>query len=118
MNSESPQKDILPPLGMQQPLPNATATLVLGILSIVFCFTYGVVGLVLGIIALILSNRDKNLYLANPGSYTINSYNNSNAGRVCAIIGLVLSGLALLFLVAIIIFGLTMAGMIPFFAHL
>ena len=32
------------------PVPNATTILVLGILSIVFCWTYGVVGLILGIL--------------------------------------------------------------------
>lgn len=31
-------------------LPNATAVLVLGILSLVFCWCYGFVGLVLGIL--------------------------------------------------------------------
>lgn len=38
-------------------LPNSTAVLVLGILSLVFCWCYGIVGLILGIIAVALSER-------------------------------------------------------------
>ena len=47
----------------QQPLPNATPVLVLGILSIVMCFCYGILGLILGIIALVLSASSKRLYM-------------------------------------------------------
>ena len=43
----------------KQPLPNATAVLVLGIISIVGCFCYGIVGLICGIIALILASKAK-----------------------------------------------------------
>jgi len=92
--------------GMLQSLPNATVVLVLGILSIVFCCCYGVIGLIPAIIALVLSKRDKALYQMNPGMYTESSYKNLNAGRVCAIIGLVLNILSLLyFAVIIIMFG-------------
>lgn len=88
--------------GMQQPLPNATAVLVLGIISIVGCFCYGVIGIICGIIALILSGKDKNLYRANPAMYTPGSYNNLSAGRVCAIIGLVLSLLYIVLLIVVL----------------
>ena len=37
-------------------LPNATAVLVLGILSLVFCWCYGFVGLVLGILAVAIAS--------------------------------------------------------------
>ncbi len=77
-----------------QKLPNATAVLVLGILSIVTCCCYGVVGLILGIIALVLAKKDKALYDANPQAYS--NYNNINIGRILAIIGIVLSILYLL----------------------
>ncbi|WP_205313871.1 CCC motif membrane protein [Pedobacter nanyangensis] len=91
--------------GMQMALPNATIVLVLGILSIVTCCCfYGVVGLVLGIVALILSRKDKQNYLANMSYYTLSSYKNLNAGRVCAIIGLILSGIILLLCVLFAIF--------------
>lgn len=93
--------------GMQQPLPNSTIVLILGILSIVTCCCYGVIGLILGIVALVLSKKDKSLYIASIGAYTENSYKNLNAGRVCAIIGLILNILTILFFIVIIsMFGL------------
>lgn len=90
----------------QIPLPNATAVLVLGIVSIVGCFCYGIVGLICGTIALVLYGKDKKLYALNPGAYTASSYNNLKSGRICAIIGLSLSALYILSLiVTLIIFG-------------
>ena len=86
----------------KQPLPNATAVLVLGIISIVGCFCYGIVGLGCGIIALILSAKDKRLYKENPEKWS--NYANLNAGRVCAIIGTILSGLYLLYLIIVLVF--------------
>lgn len=92
--------------GMQQALPNATAVLILGILSIATCCCYGVIGLILGIIALVLSKKDKALYNANPSFYTEGSLKNVNAGRICAIIGLVLNIIYLLiYVVLIAMFG-------------
>ncbi len=85
-------------------LPNSTAVLVLGILSIVLCFCYGIIGLILGIIALSLSSKDMQRYNSNPGQFTISSYNNLKAGRVCAIIGTVLSSLYFIIIILYIIF--------------
>ncbi len=85
-----------------RPLPNATAVLVLGILSIVTCFCYGILGLILGIIAMVLAGKDKTLYTASPETYTEASLKNLNAGRICAIIGLILSALYLIFIIAFI----------------
>ncbi len=82
-----------------QAVPNSTAVLVLGILSIVGCFCYGLVGLILGIIALVLASRGKSVYLANPTLYSEYSLKNLNAGKVCAIIGTSLSGLYLVFVI-------------------
>ena len=82
-------------------LPNATAVLVLGILSIVTCWLYGVVGLILGIIAIVLSKKDKEMYDTNPAAYEA-SYKNSKAGKICGIIGLCLSALFLLYFIVII----------------
>jgi len=96
--------------GMQQALPNATAVLVLGILSIVTCCCfYGILSLVLGIIAIVLSKKDIALYLANVGAYTESSYKNLKAGRVCAIIGLVLAGIMIISCIIFVsIFGFGM----------
>jgi hypothetical protein len=91
-------------------LPNATAVLVLGILSIVTCFLYGIPGLVMGIIALYLHKSDRELYQRDPNRYA-QSYQNSNAGKICAIIGVSLSGLFLLYIIMAL--GMAMSG--PFF---
>ena len=83
----------------QRPLPNATAVLVLGIVSIVGCFCYGIAGIVCGIIAVVLSGKDLKLYNADPTLYTPNSLSNLKSGRICAIIGLSLSAAYLIFLI-------------------
>ena len=78
-----------PPQTEKVPLPNATATLVLGILSIVIgC---GSIGLILGIIGLVISKEAKQLYDQNPDGYT--GYSNLNAGRVLCIIGIILGSI-------------------------
>jgi M penetrans paralogue family 26 len=89
------------PGGGQRPLPNATAALVLGILSIVLCWLYGIIGLGCGIIGLILANKDTKMYNANPGVYTQSSYNNAKAGKVCSIIGLALSALFVIYMIVV-----------------
>lgn len=78
-------------------LPNSTAVLVLGILSLVTCICYGIIGLILGIIALSLAGKDMQRHKTNSLLYTISSHNNLKAGRICAIIGTILSGLHFLF---------------------
>lgn len=88
---------------VQQPLPNATAVLVLGILSIAVCWCYGLFGVTMGVIALVLANKARALYTENPEQYTISSYKNMNAGRVCAIIGTVLSSLYLVFVIIYVV---------------
>ncbi len=92
--------------GIQQTLPNSTAVLVLGILSIAVCWCYGLFGLAMGIIALVLSSKAKTVYNNNPEAYTMSSLKNLNAGRVCAIIGTVLSSLY----VVVVIIWLLIAG--------
>lgn len=95
------QRDLLKPnYGAQQSLPNATASLVLGIISIVAAMCYGV-GIICGIIGWVLANKDRKLYQANPDFYSASSYGTVNAGRICSIIGVILSGLLI---VAIAVF--------------
>lgn len=97
-----------PPFGQfgggmgQQNLPNATVALVLGILSIPACCCYGL-GLVFGIIAWILAGKDIKQYNLNPGAYSLSSLKNTKAGKVCGIIGVILSALYILALVAMIV---------------
>jgi hypothetical protein len=88
----------------QMSLPNSTPVLVLGILAILSCCCYALPGLILGIIGLVLGNKDLALYKSNPGAYTESSYKNSKAGRICSIIALILSALYALLMIAFIIF--------------
>lgn len=83
----------------KRPLPYATASLVLGIVSIVLCWCYGIVGFITGLIGLILAIMDSKSYKQSPNSYTPSSINNYKAGLICSIIGTVLS---LIFLIVFI----------------
>jgi len=89
-------------------LPNATTIMVLGILSLVFCWCYGVIGLVLGILAVSLSSPQRRTYREHPDDYTEVSYRNMNVGRICGIIGICISAVILLFWV--VFFFLFTAG--------
>ncbi|MCL7764935.1 DUF4190 domain-containing protein [Polaribacter sp. Z014] len=80
----------------KQNLPNATTSLVLGILSLVTCICYGIIGLPLGIIALVLGNKAIKEYNENPENY--NSANNANAGKIMGIIGIILNAIFILFI--------------------
>ncbi|RZJ31892.1 MAG: DUF4190 domain-containing protein [Flavobacterium sp.] len=86
----------------KQKLPNATVVLVLGILSIITCICYGIVGLTMAIIALVLYHKDIKLYQANPDTYS--NYPNLSIGRVLSIIGLCLNALSLIVYVYLIAF--------------
>ncbi len=97
------------PINIQQSLPNATTVLVLGILSIVTCWCWGLVGIIMSVIALVLYNRDMASYNSNPSMYTSSSLSNLKAGRVTAIIGLILSIVSIIFYVIyIVIIGAAM----------
>ena len=69
----------------KQKLPNATAVLILGICSILTCCCWGIIGLILGIVAIILAQKDLKLYNENPELY--GGYSNLNTGKILAIIG-------------------------------
>jgi len=83
-------------INTQQNLPNSMGVLVLGILSIAMCVCCGFPGLILGIIALFLASSTMRTYNESPQSYSIASYKNLEAGKVCAIIGVSLSSLFIL----------------------
>lgn len=91
------------PQQVQPPLPNATAVLVLGILSIVICF-------ITGIIALVMAKKDMALYNANPGIYSPASLSNIKTGRICAIIGIVLQLIGILIYIIFIVFFIATIG--------
>ena len=88
----------------QQKPPNSTLILVFGILSILTCCCYGIIGLILGIVTIILAGKATKLYAENPELYT--GIQNVKTGKILAIIGIILSALYLLFtLWAISTFG-------------
>lgn len=91
----------------QRPLPNATATLILGIASIPLCCCInGIVGIIAAVVALVISGKDRKRYFNNPELFDRGSYKNLNAGRICAIIGLILGGIALISVIIAITMGL------------
>lgn len=73
----------------KQTLPNSTLILVFGILSILGCCCYGILGLIFAIIAMVLAKKATALYAEDPELYT--GYQNVKTGKILAIIGLVLS---------------------------
>jgi flagellar basal body-associated protein FliL len=77
----------------QEPLPNATVILILGILSIILCQP-------LGIAALIMGNNSLALYNRNPEQYTEGSYSTVKAGRICGIIGICLIAVWIILMIA------------------
>lgn len=96
---QSPQGDT--PVGkvIKVPVPNSQGILILGIFSLittVCCGGIGFVGIVLGIIAVVMSSNAEQIYADNPEAYTQTSYKNINAGKICGIIGIVLNGVLIL----------------------
>ncbi len=83
-------------------LPNATTALILGILSIVITlccfFMWGnFIGIVLGVSALIISQRDVRMYRESPEVFT--DYGNLKTGRITAVIGIILSVIITLYFI-------------------
>ncbi len=81
----------------QQKLPNSTLILVFGIISIVTCCCYGILGLIFGIIAMVMAKKATAVYLENPEQYT--GYQNVKTGKILAIIGIILSSLYLIYVI-------------------
>jgi F0F1-type ATP synthase membrane subunit c/vacuolar-type H+-ATPase subunit K len=88
----------------RQQLPNSKLILIFGILSILGCLCYGIVGAIFGIIALVMAKKATDIYSADPSIYS--GFQNVKIGRILAIIGLVLSFIFLISLgVAIFSYG-------------
>lgn len=83
---DRPEEEASPPRG----LSNAIAILVLGIVSI---FWSGMIGFVLGIIAITMSISALSNYRAEPKTYPSSFYNLVLAGRICAIVGVCISAI-------------------------
>ncbi len=102
---ESYKREYYQPVRRKQ-LPNSTAVLVLGIISIPTSFCYGFIGITLGIVALVLAKKDLKLHKQYPDEF--DGYDNLNIGRICAIIGLSIGSLIFLLLLMYIFFAFTM----------
>ena len=109
MESQLPPQQSVFNQRQQSALPNATAILILGITSIPTACCGGIVGMICGIIALVLAKKDTALYRSMPDNFTQGSLDNLKAGKVCAIVGLSLAGLVIIYYVFIfILFGTMM----------
>lgn len=88
----------------QVSIPDASAVLVLGIISIVTCCCcMGIIGIICSIVAIIMYKNSIKVYNENPSLYKQSSLSNLNAGRICAIIGLILSLICVLAVIAMVI---------------
>ena len=92
------ENEIRPYQEPKKRLNNDIPILVLGIVSCVVCW----LGLITGIIALALSKKPMQEYKTNPDLYSQQSYSQLNAGRICAIVGVCLSSLMILFYVVLL----------------
>lgn len=86
----------------KQQLPNSTLILVFGIVSIVTCCCYGVIGLIFGIIALVLASNATKIYAENPEGYK--GYDNVKTGKILSIIGIVLNLLFIAYVIWVVSF--------------
>lgn len=101
------EEDVLDSL--QQPLPNAQAAFILGILSIFpGCICY-CLGPVLGIIGLIMGYNALQQYDANPGSYSEHDYKQAKNGKNLSIVGILL-GVAMFILGIVLNIGTMVLG--------
>jgi len=99
------------------PIPQSQGILILGIFSLVTTICCGGIifaGLILGILAVVMSSKAIETYEQNPQVYTEASFKNVNGGRICGIIGIVVNGIMILFgLIYLFVVG---AGLTAFFS--
>ncbi len=95
------------------PIPQSQGILILGIISLVTTFCCGGIGfagLILGIIAVAMSSKAKQVYEQNPAAYTEASFKNMNAGRICGIISISVFGLLVVVgLIYLLVVGASLA---------
>ena len=76
--------------------PYSTASMICGICSIVTCFCYGIVGLILGIFGVVLHIKSRKYNDGMPNGKAL-------AGLICGIIGIVLSILMICYLIYVLL---------------
>jgi uncharacterized membrane protein len=79
-------------------VPFDKTVLILGILSIVGAFCFGVVGLIFSIMALALSTDPSRAYQTNPDRFVPSSYRQLKSGVTYGTVGLILSLLIIFYL--------------------
>lgn len=86
----------------------AGTVLTMGILSIVGAFMCGILGIIFGIIGLKMSKED--LARMDAGSMDPSGRSNTGAGRICSIIGLVISACNIVIGILWVIFTFVLVG--------
>ncbi len=88
---------------IKQKIPNATTSLVLGIISIPTCMCYGIVGLICGFLAIRMASSGQKAYNLNPEEYDESSLGNLKTGKITGIIGMILSVIYLFFTIVLFV---------------
>tara|TARA_R110002073_G_scaffold1715_3_gene12405 strand:- start:162460 stop:162936 length:477 start_codon:yes stop_codon:yes gene_type:complete len=86
----------------------AIASMVLGIISIVTCMGYGIIGMPCAILAIIFAKKARLAIRA--GTAPASSKGMASAGRVCGWIGVVLNSFMLIYLLIVIVILIIAAG--------
>jgi ABC-type phosphate transport system permease subunit len=106
-SGESPKTN-KPQGNLRMPAPNANLILAFGIVSIVTCCCCsGILGIIFAIIAIILAVKSKKEFTSNSDLYDENTFGKVNAGKTCAIIGLIVG--ILMFTIAIIVISVSLS---------
>ena len=95
------------------PLPYSQAVLVLGIISASSCWLWGIPGLATGIPALVLWSRCRKSWYASDGQFLQSSFNSARAGMICALAGTIISGILLIYLLAVLLIFGAVLSVIP-----
>lgn len=64
------------------------------------CWCYGLLSIILGIIAIVPANQGEREYQTMPNTYSLFYLKNLIAGKICAIIGICVGGLYIIFIIA------------------
>ncbi|MEM7163342.1 MAG: CCC motif membrane protein [Bacteroidota bacterium] len=90
-------------LGIPEKRSDINASKVLGIVSavtsVICCFFYGIPGLVTGIIGLVIAGQAKKKYSITPRGLDQRELSDLKLAKTLSIVGIVISGLTLLFIV-------------------
>lgn len=92
----------------QQSSGKAITSMVLGILSIITCLGYGILGIPCGIVAIVFAKKAR--LAVQAGTAPASSLGMATAGRVCGWIGLILSSLYFLIMFTIILIAVVGAA--------